>query len=127
MDAVKIWKKKKILQPLCPESFALVDTEGTGTIKRDQIEILMRALGHSPSTQELTSEILFSHFLQFRRHDPVSFDPFRAQGVWPQDFLGNHAEEEDPDLKGCCEEGDGGAGEARKWWDWTPFGGLATY
>lgn len=39
-----------------------MDTEGTGVIKRDQIEILMRALGHSPSPQELASKDYHSPF-----------------------------------------------------------------
>jgi len=41
------------------ENFALVDAEGTGIIKRDQIEILMRSLGYSPTQEELRSPILF--------------------------------------------------------------------
>lgn len=44
-----------------------MDTEGTGVIKRDQIEILMRALGHSPSPQELASKDYLFIFLKFKK------------------------------------------------------------
>jgi len=63
------------------ENFALVDTEGTGIIKRDQIEILMRALGYSPSPQELTKykELDLKTFMEImpRKRTLISKDAIR--------------------------------------------------
>jgi len=37
------------------EYFQLVDADGTGVLKTDQIELVMRALGYNPAPNEFAS------------------------------------------------------------------------
>ena len=48
---------------LAKEYFQLVDTDGTGELKTDQIELVMRALGYNPAPNEFDStRILEAYF-----------------------------------------------------------------
>lgn len=63
------------------EYFSLVDSEGKGVIKGDQIEVLMRALGHNPTRAELASQkqVDLAGFLAImpRKRTPITKDAVR--------------------------------------------------
>ena len=51
------WNLVLVLIPEFKEAFSLFDKDGNGNISRDELGMVMRALGQNPTTQELLDMI----------------------------------------------------------------------